>query len=291
MKTLAMKSQRFRPRMIYLVIFCGLMSSAALAENKAGKTSARDRTPKATESRSKDAQKSDKGAGTSAVEPSQETASSEGALSAESILEKADEIRNPSSTYKMEVSVESTNESTFRFEINIGGKDSSLIRTLEPSREVGKNYLMLNENMWAYIPNIKRSIRVTLNQKLTGQAANGDISRMRWHGDYDAKIESENTGEWVLFLTAKKAGLTYDKIRVSIDKKTFRPVHGEYLTTQGKLLKKIQFVEYAAMAGAIRPIKMVLTNAQKEGDQSTLRILKMAESTFPSNFFTEGNLQ
>lgn len=212
-------------------------------------------------------------------------------LSAEQILEKADEIRNPSSTYKMEVSVESTNDPTFKFEINIGGKESSLIRTLEPSREVGKNYLMLNENMWAYIPNIKRAIRVTLNQKLTGQAANGDISRMRWHGDYDGKIESENADHWVLFLTAKRTGLTYDKIRVAIDKKNFRPMHGEYLTTQGKVLKKIQFVEYAAMAGAIRPIKMVLTNAQKEGEQSTLRILKMADSSFPANFFTEGNLQ
>lgn len=216
---------------------------------------------------------------------------SEASLSAEQILEKADEIRNPSSTYKMEVSVESTNDPTFKFEINIGGKESSLIRTLEPSREVGKNYLMLNENMWAYIPNIKRAIRVTLNQKLTGQAANGDISRMRWYGDYDGKIESENADQWVLFLTAKRTGLTYDKIRVAIDKKNFRPMHGEYLTTQGKVLKKIQFVEYAAMAGAIRPIKMVLTNAQKEGEQSTLRILKMADSTFPANFFTEGNLQ
>lgn len=247
------------------LVFCfGVMGNFALADKSTGKSGGESALPKS---------------------------STEGPLSAASILEKADEIRNPSSTYQMEVAVESTSESTFRFEINIGGKDASLIRTLEPSREVGKNYLMLGENMWAYIPNIKRSIRVTLNQKLTGQASNGDISRMRWYGDYDAKIESENSGEWVLFLTAKKSGLTYDKIRVAIDKKNFRPVHGEYLTTQGKVLKKIDFVEYAAMAGAIRPIRMVLTNAQKEGDQSTLRILKMAESSYPANFFTEGNLQ
>ena len=211
-------------------------------------------------------------------------------VTADVILKKADEIRNPSSSYKMEVSVESTNDPTFKFEINIGGKDSSLIRTLEPSREVGKNYLMLQENMWAYIPNIKRSIRVTLNQKLTGQASNGDISRMRWYGDYDPKIESETPDQWILFLTARRTGLTYEKIRVFIDKKTFKSQHGEYLTTQGKVLKTIDFVEYSALAGAIRPTKMVLKNAQKESEQSTLRILKMAEATFPSNFFSEGNL-
>lgn len=210
---------------------------------------------------------------------------------ADEVLLKADEIRNPSSSYKMEVSVESTTDPTFRFEINIGGKDASLIRTLDPAREVGKNYLMLNENMWAYIPNIKRAIRVTLNQKLTGQAANGDISRMRWYGDYEAKMESDDQDQWTLFLTAQHPGLTYDKIRVVIDKKTFRPKHGEYLTTQGKLLKKIEFVEYGVMAGALRPTKMVLTNATKASEQSTLRILKMADETFPSGFFNESNLQ
>ncbi len=113
------------------------------------------------------------------------------AIDADTILMKADEIRNPSHTYRMEVSVQSSDGSHNRFEISIGGKDRSLIKTLKPRRDVGKNFLMIEENMWAYVPNINRSLRVSLNQKISGQASNGDISRMRWHGDYNATLEKE----------------------------------------------------------------------------------------------------
>lgn len=212
------------------------------------------------------------------------------AETAEQILKKADEIRSPSNSYKMEVTVDSSDKSHFRFEISIGGKDSSIIRTLEPSREVGKNYLMLNEDMWAFIPNIKRSVRVTLNQKLTGQAANGDISRMRWYGDYDAKIEKETPEEFVLFLTAQRRGLTYDKIRVWINKKTYAPDRGEYLTQQEKVLKYVKFTEYKPMAGALRPTRIVIENAAKKDENSILQIQTMEEKNFPASFFSQNSL-
>lgn len=147
------------------------------------------------------------------------------AQSPESILQKADEVRNPSASFKMEVEVKNPGgDDTSVFEVALKGKEKTMIKTLEPSRDKGRNMLMLNEDMWAYIPNLKRSVRISLNQKLTGQAANGDISRMRWAGDYDAKIESQDATKWVLFLTATKKGLTYDKIRATVDKKSFHPL-------------------------------------------------------------------
>jgi outer membrane lipoprotein-sorting protein len=213
------------------------------------------------------------------------------AQSADEILQKADEIRAPSESYRMEVSVESSDQSKFRYEIKVGGKESSLIRTLEPPREVGKNFLMLNEDMWAYVPNIKRSLRVTLNQKLTGQAANGDISRMTWVGDYKPALESQNEKEWVLLLKAERRGLTYDGIRVWIDKSNFRPVRGEYLSLQGKVLKRVEFTEYRSIAGKERPTRIVIENADRKEDYSVLRILDMQKAEFPSTQFTQNNLQ
>ena len=62
------------------------------------------------------------------------------ANSADTILKKADEIRNPSGTYRMEVSVDSSDGSTNRFEINIGGKNRSLIRTLSPAAMWAKTF-------------------------------------------------------------------------------------------------------------------------------------------------------
>ncbi len=213
------------------------------------------------------------------------------AETADEILKKADEIRAPSDAYRMEVTVESSSDkSLFRFELNIGGKDASLIRTLEPSREVGKNFLMLQEEMWAYIPNIKRSLRVTLNQKLTGQASNGDISRMRWYGDYDSVLEKEDDKSYQLLLTAKKRGLTYEKIRVWVLKSSYRPERGEYLSSEGKPLKFVQFSEFKEFAGALRPSRILIENAHKKDDFSVLEIKTMKQTKFPDSFFTQNNL-
>ena len=207
------------------------------------------------------------------------------------ILKESDEIRSPSGSFRMKVAVESPGEETYEFEIQIGGKDASLIKTLLPKREIGKNFLMLDADMWAYLPNLRRAVRVTLNQKLTGQAVNGDIGRMRWYGDYKATIESQNQDQWTLFLTATRSGLTYDQIRLWIDKKNFHPIKGEYLTKTGKPLKRITFLEYRYLAGALRPVAMLIENIQKPSERSTLKILEMESAQFPAQHFTQANLQ
>jgi outer membrane lipoprotein-sorting protein len=213
------------------------------------------------------------------------------APSAQEILKKADEIRNPSKTYGMEVTVDSTDDEHFRFHISIGGKARSLIKTLKPKREVGKNYLMIDETMWAFIPNIGRSVRVSLNQKISGQASNGDISRMRWYGDYKPEIVAQNKKAWVLHLKALKKGLTYEQIKVWIDKQNYRPVKAEYLTGSGKPLKYVTFTGFQQIAGAVRPTKILIRNAHDKSKQSTLRIRKMWKTDIPSSHFTQNNLR
>jgi outer membrane lipoprotein-sorting protein len=212
-------------------------------------------------------------------------------MSPDQILQRADEIRSPSGSFKMKVSLETPGEDPYQYEIHIGGKDTSMIRSLIPKREVGKNFLMVQSDMWAYIPNLRRAVRVTLNQKLTGQAVNGDIGRMRWHGDYQAVIESQTADHWVLFLKALRKDLTYDQIRLWVAKKDFRPIKGEYLTQTGKPLKRISFREFRPMAGELRPVDMLIENAQKSDEKSILRILEMEAATFPAQHFTQSNLQ
>lgn len=213
------------------------------------------------------------------------------APTADQILERADEIRSPSSSYQMEVEVESSDGSTSRFQVDIGGIDATLIKSKAPAREVGKNFLMVGADMWAYLPNIRRSVRVALNQKLSGQAANGDISRMRWRGDYNPQIESQEAAAWVLLLKAKGPGTTYDSIRVWINKENFRPIKGEFLTSAGRPLKRITYDDYRDIGGGIRPTKMRIESADKAGDYSILTIQTMREKAFPSSYFTQSSLQ
>lgn len=220
-----------------------------------------------------------------------EAASAASTLTADNILERADEIRSPSSSYQMEVEVESSDGGISRFQVDIGGIDATVIKSKAPAREVGKNFLMLGPDMWAYLPNIRRSVRVALNQKLSGQAANGDISRMRWRGDYTPQIESQDDKAWVLMLKAKGPGTTYDSIRVWINKENFRPIKGEFLTSAGRPLKRITYDDYRDIGGGIRPTTMRIESADKAGDYSILKIQTMREKQFPSSYFTQSSLQ
>lgn len=204
---------------------------------------------------------------------------------AQEVLKRVDEVRNPAESYRMRVRIGDS-----AFEVLLDGNSKTLVKTLEPARDQGRDMLMLGEEMWAYIPNLKRAVRVSLSQKLTGQAANGDISRMRWSGDYSPKIESESPESWVLLLTASKKGLTYEKIRVTVEKKTFHPLSAEYLTSAAKPLKRASFGAFKMIAGRIRPTELSIQSAVNQSDQSKIVVESMDKKSFPSAQFNPQRL-
>jgi outer membrane lipoprotein-sorting protein len=205
------------------------------------------------------------------------------AVTPDDILKAADEIRNPSDSFAMKVRVE-TGGDISGFEVFTKGKDKTLVKTIAPPRDVGRDLLMLEENMWAYIPNLKRAVRVSLNQKLSGQAANGDIARMRWYGDYDAKVEKETPVLWILKLVAKKKGLTYERMRAFVEKKSMRPIKAEYLSSSDGLLKTAEFEEFKNIAGGVRPTLIKIRDGRST-EQSSIKILQMESGDFPPSLF------
>lgn len=214
------------------------------------------------------------------------------AMPADDVLRRADEVRCPSESYFMQVDVSSKGQDdVVSLEVFTKGRDKTRVNTIAPARDKGRSMVMVNEEMWAYVPNLKRTVRIALNQKLTGQAANGDVSRMRWWGDYTAQHESEDAKNWVLMLTANKKGLTYEKLRVWVEKKTFRPVKAEYLSLAGMVLKKAEFGAYKQIAGAVRPTEILIRDAKNEGDSSLIRILKLESKESSDAIFNQNSLK
>ena len=52
---------------------------------------------------------------------------------------------------------------------------NNLVRFAEPPRDAGKMVLYKGTNLWFYDPNSKASIRISPQQRLIGQAAEGDV--------------------------------------------------------------------------------------------------------------------
>lgn len=217
-------------------------------------------------------------------------------INADELLRRADEVRNPSLSFEMQVEVNSPQAviTKSEFLVFVKGKDKTLIRTLAPKINLGRNLLMLNEEMYAQIPSLGRAVRVSLNQKLSGEAANGDIARTRWWGDYTPileKVEKEKGKQnAVLLMKANKNGLTYEQIRLWVDIKNGHPIKAEYLTGEGKLLKNAKFLDYVKMEGDLRPRKIEIEDILKE-KKSVIKILSMKKSSFNDTFFTKENLK
>jgi outer membrane lipoprotein-sorting protein len=205
------------------------------------------------------------------------------------LLKKADSFRNPSESYEMTIKVKTPDTET-TFDVYLKGTSKTLIVTKEPARDRGRNMLMLDRDFYSYVPNLKRSVRLSLAQKFSGQVANGDIARTRWFGDYKPTIEKQNPKETILLLDGVKNNLTYQKIRLWVDSATAKPLHAEYLNLDGRtILKRAWFENYRNMAGGIRPTLMRIEDTNHQS--STLSILSMEPKGIDDGIFTETNME
>jgi outer membrane lipoprotein-sorting protein len=210
-------------------------------------------------------------------------------LSADSLLKLADEVRNPSETFKMKINV-LTASSDQTFEVFLKGNDRTLVVVKHPAKDRGRNMLMLDRDFHAYIPNLKKSVRLSLAQKMSGEVSNGDIARTRWHGDYQATREREEGQNAILFLEGNKPMLTYQKIRLWVDNQNGRPNRAEFLGLDGKtVLKRAQYSDYKSIAGSLRPTTLKIEDVT--GKSSIISILEMEKSELPDSLFTLQSLE
>ena len=205
------------------------------------------------------------------------------------MIKRADDIRNPGESFVMKVEIKDKDSSS-KFDVYLKGKDKTLIVVQEPARDRGRNMLMLDRDFHSYVPNLKRSVRLSLSQKLSGQVSNGDIARTRWHGDYSAKIVETNNNETKLFLKAQKENLTYDQMHLWVKTKTAEPIRADYLALDGKtILKKAYFEGYKTLVGKNRP--SIIRIEDLEGNKSVMNLLSMKKQSFEDSFFTIRNME
>lgn len=210
-------------------------------------------------------------------------------IDGERLLKTSDEIRNPGETYQMELTVEN-DETKSTFIVYLKGKDKTLIVTKEPAKDRGRNMLMLDRDFYAYIPNLKRSVRLPLSQRMSGQVANGDIARTRWYGDYNVKVEKETKTEVQLLLTGNRNNLTYQKIRLWVETTSAKPLRAEYLSINGDtILKKASFENYKQIEGKKRPSQITISDLN--GKSSKIKIITMKQTTLSDSIFTERNME
>jgi len=211
------------------------------------------------------------------------------------IVAKADAIRTPKGSHELEATVTSfegeTKKSENGYKVYVKDLDHSLVEFRSPASEKGKSLLMVEEDLWIYLPNVKKPVRIPLQQRLVGDVSNGDMARANFANDYTATLSGTDKVNGidvdVLELVATSPKKTYNKIRYWVSKSDFRPVQAEFFTVSGQSLKTVTFEDFRSEAGAVRPMRLVFRDTVNKNKKSILEFKSMTRKTFDDNMFTK----
>jgi outer membrane lipoprotein-sorting protein len=206
------------------------------------------------------------------------------------LLKRIDEKLMPESyeSYRKLINAEPNGrKKEFVFYTAKKGKDKVAMLYLSPASEKGRTTLRLGENMWLYIPNVGKPIRITSLQSITGGVFNNaDIMQVDYNAEYDVEKTEESESEYILTLKAKNKTVAYDKLKMWAAKdETLKKV--ECYSASGMLIKTLEFKELKDFGqGVVRPSVIETYSPLYKGYLSTMIYSQVKPRTFKEEVFT-----
>lgn len=203
-------------------------------------------------------------------------AAAQAAPDPQAILVASDAVRNPDTSFSLTNSLveyrkgKQTDASTltvYSHADKASGQFRSLIRYAAPARDANKLILYNGKDMWFHDPANKATIRLAPQERLLGQASNGDVATVNLAKDYRATAA---TGEQIqdgdrrarqcykLELSAHTADASYHRIELWVDSSTSQSVKARFFSASGKLLKTAYYRRYSRQLGGERPTETVI---------------------------------
>jgi outer membrane lipoprotein-sorting protein len=219
-------------------------------------------------------------------------------LSADDILRLSDRSRNGWDAYVVRTTIQNFEDNKLKeegvFDVSMKGMDKTLIKFLNANVK-GQYLLMIDDDMWIYMPNTRKPIRITPLQRLMGNASNGDVARTRYAQDYAATFKREENLDgvpcYVLELNAQREAATYKKIDYWITKETLRPQKAEMYLISGKHYKTIHFDMYEETQGRTLVTKLTITDRLREGRTTIMKYVGYAPKEIPEKYFNKDYLE
>lgn len=236
------------------------------------------------------------------------SAAASAAPDAQALLAASDTIRNPSQPFRATVTltefergvqVNATTLVSFARTLESGGQFASLLRFVQPARDAGKAMLKNGSDLWFYDPSTKASVRISPQQRLIGQASNGDVVTVNFARDYQATLASDETiqdGErktrraHKLQLTAINDDATYGTIELWVDEATSAPLKARFFADSGRLLKTAYYRRFQQQLGAERPTETVIIDGLQPQSVTIVRLSDYSARNAPAAWFQRDHL-
>lgn len=214
------------------------------------------------------------------------------APSADEILAASDAIRNPGKSFSVTVvltefqagkQVDTNTLTSYSRTQPQSGQVASLVRFVLPARDAGKLMLKNGNDMWFYDPTSKASVRLSPQQRLLGQASNGDVVTVNFSKDYKAALvgeddvqdgERQKRNAYKLALSAVAPDATYASIEMWVDAENNRPIKARFYAESSRLLKTAYYRRYQPQLGAERPTETVIIDGL---DPKSVTIMRLSD--------------
>ncbi len=215
------------------------------------------------------------------------------------IVRDADRARRPGNSFVWKITVTSQEAkkapTTDGFEVFVKDGGRSFVKFIAPPRSVGRSLLALGRDLWIYLPDAGKPVRIPLSQRLVGQVANGDIARTDYGGDYTAAVVREEavdgTACHVLELKAKSKEVTYAAITYWVSKAGRLPVKAEFYAGTGTLLKTGVFDRVREVGGHPLVTRLTLVDAIRKDRISVLDYGEVSVRDLPDKYFDKNYMK
>lgn len=221
----------------------------------------------------------------------------------QALLAASDAVRNPNRPFSVTVTlteyqggtqVDSSVLVSYSRMLEANGQFASLVRFTKPARDAGKVMLKSGNDLWFYDPSTKASIRISPQQRLIGQASNGDVVTANFARDYAPALsatEDIQDGErrtrkaHKLTLTAKNDEATYASIELWVDAEGSHPLKARFFADSGRLLKTAFYRRYQSQLGAERPTETVILDGVNPQSVTIMRMSSYTARDIPTTWF------
>lgn len=168
------------------------------------------------------------------------------------------------------------------------GRDKLVALFLDPPSERDRATLRLGDNMWLYIPNVGKPMRITSLQSVIGGVFNNaDILRLDYATEYAVENVSEEKDTYLLALKARSGDVAYDRLKMTVDKKLLLPTRIECYAASGLLIKTLTYKDVKDFGKGIRrPATLETDSPLHKGYKSVMLYGSIKARSVPDEVFT-----
>ncbi len=225
-------------------------------------------------------------------------------LTPRQILDKVDDLfRSKSSQALATMTVTTTHwKRSLSLEMWSKGKEQSLFRILAPKKEKGTATLRSGNDIWNYLPKVKRVIKLPSSMMaaswMGSHFTNDDlVKESRMADDYTFEITfiGEGEGEQIVEVTCHpkpEAAVVWGKVLVRARLKDYIPLFVKYFDEDLRLARTMTFSQVSELGGRLIPAVVTMVPEEKPEESTIIHYEKMDfDIDLKDDFFSLRTLQ